>query len=52
MKYYNMLYTSEAIGFLLFGVAHWMWGFKYFSVSEQMPFKLAKKEVPDQMIQM
>ena len=45
-----MIFASEAIGFLLFGVAHWMWGFKYFSVSRQMPFKLANEEVPKKMI--
>ena len=33
-------------GYILFNVSHWMFAFKYFSLSRQIPFKQAGKEVP------
>lgn len=36
----------NCFGFLLFNVSHWMFAFKYFSITRQMPFKLASLQVP------
>ena len=42
----DIVYGSEAVGYLLFNVGHWIFANKYFSLSRQAPHKLAQKEVP------
>ena len=39
-------YGFNAVGYLLFNLAHWMFAYKYFKMSRQLPFKLARREVP------
>ena len=38
--------TCYASGLFLFNVAHWMFAQRYFEIARQVPFKLAKREVP------
>ena len=41
-----IFFGLDAISYLLFNVSHWMFAFKYFSMSRQTPYKIAKQEVP------
>ena len=43
---FGINYTAH----LLFNVSHWMFSFKYYSMSRQTPFKAAKQEMPRGMI--
>jgi hypothetical protein len=36
----------NCLEFLLFNVSHWIFAFKYFSITRQMPFKLVNLKVP------
>jgi hypothetical protein len=50
---YNKLKIAislSSLGLLLFGVSHWMFAFKYFSMSRQTPYKLTKKQVPRSLV--
>ena len=40
----------QATTYLLFNVAHWMFAHKYFSMSRQLPCKLAKLKVPRSIV--
>ena len=42
--------SLSSLGLLLFGVSHWMFAFKYFSMSRQTPYKLQKTEVPSSIV--
>ena len=42
----EILNVCYATGFLLFNVSHWMFAHKYFSMSRQLPLKLAGAKVP------
>ena len=45
-KKLEILFCLDATALLLFNVSHWMFAFKYFSMSRQTPYKIAKQEVP------
>ena len=45
-KKIEILFGLNATALLLFNVSHWMFAFKYFSMSRQTTFKIAKQEVP------
>ena len=40
----------NALGFLLFNVSHWMFAFKYYSMSRQSSYKISKQEVPQRLL--
>ncbi len=40
----------NALGYLLFNVSHWMFAFKYYSMSRQSSYKIAKQEVPQRIL--
>ena len=46
----EILFSFNAFGFLLFNLAHWMFAYKYFKMSRQLPFELAKREVPKNVV--
>ncbi len=43
-------YSFNAVGYLLCNLAHWMFAYKYFKMSRQLPFELAKREVPKNVV--
>ena len=49
-KKYEIVGGIEAFGMLLFNVGHWMFSQKYFKMARQVPFKLAKREVPRNVV--
>jgi hypothetical protein len=44
---YDIFYASA---YLLFNVSHWMFAFKYYSMSRQSSYKIAKQEVPQRIL--
>ena len=47
---WEILDCLTALGLLLFNVGHWMFAQKYFKMARQVPFKLAKREVPRNVV--
>ena len=39
-----------ATGLLLFNVSHWMFAYKYFKMSRQIPFKISKRKIPRNIV--
>ena len=50
VKKLEIYYCLRAVGLLLTNVAHWMFAYKYFFMARQLPFKLAKREVPRNIV--
>ena len=40
----------NSTAYLLFNVAHWMFASKYFTMARQTPYKVAKQEVPREIV--
>ena len=49
-KKYEIVYGFFASGYLLFNISHWMLAFKYYSMSRQSSYKIAKQEVPQRIL--
>ena len=46
----EVFYGLRAVGLLLINVSYWMFAYKYFFMARQLPFKLAKREVPRNVV--
>ena len=46
----EIYYGLQAVGLLLFNISHWMFAYKYFFMARQVPFKLANREVPKNIV--
>ena len=40
----------DSTAYLLFNVSHWMFASKYFTIARHTPYKVAKQEVPREMV--
>jgi hypothetical protein len=49
-KKYEIVDGFNSSGFILFNVSHWMFAFKYYSMSRQSSYKIAKQEVPQRIL--
>ena len=49
-KKWEIAKVFDALGYLLFSISHWMFAFKYYTMSRQSPYKIAKKEVPQRIL--
>ena len=49
-KKITIAYGFTSLGLLLFGVSHWMFAFKYYSMSRKIPYQLAKRDVPGRIV--
>ena len=46
----EIFYGLRAFGLLLFNVSHWMFAYKYFKMSRQIPFKISKRKIPRKIV--